>query len=941
MNVKFILLFLGAGLFGELLSAQTTRIKGTVIDAETKETLIGCAVVIQGTTIGTITNFDGNFELTNVAPGAYNLVVSYVSYTQQIVRVDVQKDQTTTVDIQLKPSTVVLDDIKVVATKRTNTELSMISTIKASNLVTSGISSQQILKSQDKDASEVIKRVPGINIRDGRFVVVRGLSERYNTVWLNNAAAPSSESDIRAFSFDVIPSNQLENLIIYKSPAPELPADFAGGVIKIFTKNTAYDDKINISYSLGYQEGTTFKKFDTYKGGKTDWLGFDDGTRALPAGMPSTQELREWNDTGDKTPEEIEANHQKAIALAKSFNRIWSPYTKNAGPNQSFSVDVSKRFLIGKISVGSINALTYNNSNDINSILRAGYQKYDTHTNPLYQYNDLVYKNEARVGAMTNWSFIFGNNQKIQLRNLLNQNGQSSATLRDGIDYYNTKLIKSYELAYKSRTTYTGQLAGEHKFNHDKTEMDWVLGYSYANKRQPDIRRVRYAKSAEDPEAPYLLTIYHDVNPDLLGRIHLSNDEHIWTLGTNLVEHFFFGNWTPDLKAGFYSEFKSREFVARNIGVIRAGNSFNYNLQSLPIDSVFLDENINYTNGITISESTNKSDSYNASNKLFAGYLGLNLPVGEKLNIYGGVRMEKNRQVLNSYDRTDKPVHYVNDTLNFFPSLNLSYKFTDKLMLRGAYGKTVNRPEFREIAPYAFYDFEENAVVEGDTLIKNCYIDNYDLRVEWYPNSGDMISIAAFYKTFSSPIEAILESAGTGWNYKFKNADKAISKGIELDLRKSLSFLNGDNRIVSFLKNITLVFNTSLINSNLTSTDPNSRDKNRLMQGQAPYIINGGLFYNNPQGLMVSLLYNEVGKHIVFVGSQDYANIYEQPKHQLDLTIEKEFNNHLKLKAGIKNVLNDKILLQNIKGDHDVNENQPTKRFLPGRSYNVGITYSF
>ena len=318
--------------FTHNLYAQTSSIKGKIEDAETGETLIGATVLIQGTNKGAITDIDGNYTLGSIAPGAYNLVISYVSYEQLVERIVVAKGESAELNFKLRPSSVQMDEVKIVANKRTDTEISMISGIKSSNLVASGISKQQISKSQDKDASEVISRVPGVTVRDGRFINVRGLDERYNVVLINGVQTPSSESDRRAFSFDMIPSSLIDNLMLYKTPAPEIPADFAGAVVLVQTRNTVDNNSIDISYGTGYRYNTTFKDFYSYKGGKTDWLGFDDGTRGLPNEFPSTQQ--EFRDLADDPSAE---DKEKITALGRAFNKIWTPEKTRSIPDQSLS----------------------------------------------------------------------------------------------------------------------------------------------------------------------------------------------------------------------------------------------------------------------------------------------------------------------------------------------------------------------------------------------------------------------------------------------------------------------------------------------------------------------------------------------------------------------------------------------------------------------------
>jgi len=927
--------------FSQNSFAQAGAVKGTITDAETGETLIGTNIILQGSSIGTLSDFDGNYVLADVKPGEYNIVFSFISFEQQIVRVEVKPNETVTIKVAMKSVSTSLGEVEIKAERNKNTDASIISMTKLSSSVVNGISTQQISKSLDKNAAEVVKRIPGVTINDNRFIVVRGLIERYNTVWLNGVVAPSSETDVRAFSFDIIPSNQIENILVYKTPAPELPADFAGGAILISTKSTAYDDAMSVSYGTAFRQGTTFNSFQTYQGSPTDFLGFDNGTRALPANFPSTGQLNSYNDTGGKTPEQITADQNNATAAAQSYNKIWTPYTTNAIPDQAFVFDLSKRFLAGKVSIGNITAITYSNSQESDQINRAGYQTYYTQPDSLYNYMDNQYLQRNKVGVMFNWSFIFGKNQKIMFRNLFNQNGENITTLRTGHDLYNDTEISTYELGYQSRSVYSGQLAGEHTFGNSTNSLNWVFGYSYANKNQPDIRRVRYARPYGEVETPFRLTIYHDVNPDILGRINLSNDENIYVGGVNYIKRFFFDKWEPSLLAGIYLEYKNRDFNARNIGFTRATNQFDQSLQTQPIDTVFLDKNINYTTGITVQERTHLSDSYTATNHLNAAYIGLNLPIGKKVSIYGGVRLEKNIQTLDSYDITNQPVNYVNDTLNVFPSVNITYNITDKLLLRAAYGKTVNRPEFREIAPFAFYNFEENAVIYGNPGLVNAYINNYDFRVEWYPGIGDMLSLAGFYKEFQNPIEANLISSGTGWNYAFQNADYAKNTGIELEIRKSLLFLKGENGFVNFLKDISILFNTSLIKSTLKTSDPAARDSIRPMQGQSPYIVNAGLYYQNKQNWMVSILYNVLGERIAWVGDDNYANIVEMPRNVLDFNIQKLFVEKWKVSFGLRDALQSQVVFQNLKGDGSVGQDQVTKSYTPGRVFYLGLTFYF
>jgi len=268
--------------------SQTGSIEGTATDKKSNETLPGVTVTIEGTGIGAAADFNGHFVLPNIRPGKYRLKVSYVSYNPVSVDdVTVIADKTTTISVSMSQNTVALEGVTVTGIKKTNTDIAMINVTRMSPLVSIGVSGQQILRSQDRDASDVIRRLPGTAIIDDRFIIVRGLAQRYNAVWLNNTATPSSEADVKAFSFDIIPASLIENMIIVKSPAPELPADFSGGFVKITTINLPEKNSFYVSYGAGIGQGTTFENFKKYKGSSTDWLGFDNGYRSLPRDMPS------------------------------------------------------------------------------------------------------------------------------------------------------------------------------------------------------------------------------------------------------------------------------------------------------------------------------------------------------------------------------------------------------------------------------------------------------------------------------------------------------------------------------------------------------------------------------------------------------------------------------------------------------------------------------
>ncbi len=925
-------------------SIAQTGIKGVVSDKATKETLVGATVLIQGTTTGSTTDLDGNYLISSLAPGNYNLVVSYISYKTQIIeKVKVEKDVVVEINIDLEGNSVALEGVVISAKRQAGSEISMLSSMKMSSLVVSGISSQQINRSQDRDASEVIRRVPGITIMDDRFVMVRGLSQRYNTVWLNNASTPSSESDVRAFSFDVIPSSMLENIMVYKSPAPDLPADFSGAAIKIFTKNNADKNSLSVSYATSLRPGATFNDFSNYRMSKYEWLGFDDGSRDLPDDFPAHLNEVEDND--------------ELQSIGREMNKVWTPELSKAIPDQRFQLGLTRRFLINKVSVGTINSFTYSYAQDIEEIFRADYQRYDTvndvsDTN--YYFNDIRNRATAKVGVLSNWLFIFGNNQKIEFRNLYNHHGYTQVIDRNGRDNYGGLTIRANELSFSSRNTYSGQLAGDHNFDNNQTRFNWTLGYSYADRDQPDIKRLS-SSLVEDPDNQYYgqygVNFSFAANPDLSGRVYQNLKENIYNGNLNFEQKIKFGKFVPELKAGVYIENKDRDFTNRSIGYAIANFSkFNWGLPYEPVDVIFADSNINYTTGIEIDETTNKSDSYNATNDLIAAYLAAKLPFTSKLELYTGVRMEKNRQQMHSFssDNATEEVNIDIDETNYFPSANLSYNFNEKSLLRLSYGLTINRPEFREIAPFAFYDFEMKKLVRGNPELENAFINNYDFRYEFYPTPNETFVFGVFYKDFEKPIETIEINSGSGKDYTFQNALGAQNYGAEIEIRKSLESLGQKDNFLRYFKNFMLVANASVIKSEIKIDTSQffASDAVRPMQGQSPYIVNLGVYYqDNDHGLMVSLLYNVIGKRLVVVGL-DNPDVYEMPRNVFDLMITKNIGEHVQIKGGIQDILNQKIVekqfveYKNLSGE-TLKRDQSTLEYNPGSIITLGVTVNF
>jgi len=679
-------------------------------------------------------------------------------------------------------------------------------------------------------------------------------------------------------------------------------------------------------------------------------LGFDNGFRALPARMPS-----HLNDYESATNPEIQ---NRITDLGREMNKTWAPVSGKAYADQRASFGFSRRFKAGAQSFGNITAITYSNTNNHDEISNNSYSIYDfKNDKPSYvdQFIDNQYTNSVKTGLVHNWSWYPASGQKIEFRNLFNQIGMNRVTERGGREWYNDgRYIKSTELRYLNRSIYSGQLAGEHSFDEGNTKIDWVAGFSFSNKNEPDLRRYRYIRSDEDTTQYFLL--FND-NADLSSESQMwfRLNEKVFSFSVNFIRQLDLSGFKPELRAGVYIENKTREFTARNFGYSKAGPTSDFDRTTLPVDEIFVDENINLTDGIRLSEVTSLSDSYNASNKQISGYIAVKVPVSSKISLYTGLRAEKNLQALSSYRQgTTIPVNVAQDSLNLFPSANLSINLSKKNTLRAAYGLSVNRPEFRELAPFYFVDFDLNAGVYGNPSISQAYIHNFDLRFEHYPSQNETFNIGLFYKHFRNPVEMVI-MGNSPTQYSFKNELSAYSYGIESDVRKSLGFISG-------AENFSVILNAALIKSRVQFNE-GELHRDRPLQGQSPYMVNAGIFYyNENNGLMVTILYNIIGKRIVAVGRpspntwEDIPNIYEMPRNALDLAVSKKISEKFEIKMALKDILNEAVILnQRIRTSVDMAEvtggtvnmvkdfdrNQTTKSYNPGRYFSITITYKF
>lgn len=899
-------------------SAGKGKVVGKVFDKKNNETIIGSIVMVEGTSTGVQTNFDGIYEL-SLAPGTYKLVFKYVSYETKIVEgVVVNAGKVTQLDMAMAESSKSLQEV-VVTSSYKKESIGAMYTIQKNNIaISDGIASDVIRKSPDKNTSDVLKRVSGASIQDNKFAIIRGLADRYNTATINNAILPSSEPDRKAFSFDIIPSNLIDRITINKTASANLPGDFAGGVIQIITRDIPEESFIDFSTSLGFNTQSTFRKFISNGRSTSDYFGFSNGSRDLPSTFPSSRQKY------------ASAPLSTQLEATRSLGNNYAEEQSMALPSQSYQFTYGvNRKLKNDASYGSIVSLTYRNDQRINPSQRLDYDG----PNAVFNYSNVQYRFNTSVGALANFTYIKGNH-KISFKNIYNRVYDESYLERSGNNLNNLNNIRfnSNELTQKS--LFNSQLEGTHSVGNAGVKLTWNTNYAMISGSQPDLRTIFYNRPIDQADAPYTMV---DRNSRRFFS-ELTEDNFGGSLALAIPFNLF--DQKQSLKVGVLNQSKRRNFEARIFNYTKARFSNSDSLLTLPKDVIFADENID-VDGFVLSEFTNNSDEYFATSNLNVAYLMLDNQLNSRMKLNWGVRLELFNQNIDAVDATSQKVESNNTYVDVLPSLNFTYELDAKSNLRFSASKTVSRPEFRELAPFEFYDFTSNSSLFGNPNLKRSENYNVDARIEHYPNAGEAMTFTVFYKKFQNPIEQIVNSSSNAdlRRLSYDNANQATTTGFEIEFRKKLSFISE----AAIFDQLTVFTNAAIMYSQVDLKTQGGIK--RALQGQSPYLINAGLQYNSNDNLSsISMLYNRVGQRIYTVGFQGYPDIYENARDIVDIQIARKImKRKAELKLNVSDIFNQRSLLyQNL--DNNKAYNASKDRIINdvrfGTNISIGFSYN-
>ncbi|MFN5231139.1 MAG: outer membrane beta-barrel protein [Bacteroidota bacterium] len=907
--------------------AQTVLVQGKVINLR-NEPVAGATIKVEETNKQFSANVEGMFRVSLEKGKKYSLLVSSTGYNSKLVSDIDANSLNEDLVIVLEPKVVSGEAIVIRSTRRQESTVALISFQKNNTSLSNGLAADFIKRTPDKNTGEVLRRVSGASIQDNRFVIVRGLSDRYNSAMLNGALLPSTEPDKKAFSFDMLPAAMIDNIIINKTATPEYTGEFSGGLVQVNTRDIPTKRVFSVGIGFGYNNQSTLKDFTSNARNRFDWLGFDDGSRNLPDSFPKT--AQEYRTLGKNA-----AGLNKQIELTKLFSGdAYVEEVRTAEPIKNYVITYANThsFKNGG-QLGTLLSVNYRNARLMYNVGRAFYEADGKN---VFEYNDQQNHYQVTNGAVLNLSYV-QKRSKVSFKNIFNQFYEDNYYSRTGYNTNRLNDIRFYSSFLNQRTLFSTQLEGEHQLTKTGIKFKWNGNGGYNWKKQPDLRSALYARRIGTNEA-------YEIDPDDTRRFYSDlKDFSVGTTGQFIVPMSWGGKDKQTLKFGGSNLTRVRDFRSRIFRYnITNFNSFIASNANKDLIAAFRPTNMGIS-GYILEDFTNNQDRYFGASVLNAAYMMLDNKFSD-LRLVWGLRAENFQQLLTSKIQTGERSVLLTKKWDFLPSANLMYSLNSKQNFRLSASRTVARPEFRELAPFAFFDYETNYGVKGDTSLRRSSVLNYDARYEWYPKSNESITIGAFYKDFTDPIEFRLDPASNADSrrYFYQNATSARTYGLEIEVRKGMEFLSPS------LKNLFFFGNYTLTSSEVRFNDLSAGDKEitaaRPLQGQSPYLINAGFQWTSEK-FNASLLYNRVGERLALVGNTEFPNVYERPRNQLDFQISKKIlSNNGELKLNIADMINNPFYFyENIDQSFAFKKgvDRMFSNYKPGTTVTLTFTYDF
>lgn len=930
------------------------RISGTVVDAETGNPLIGATVMVVGLELGAVADLEGTYLIRNVPAGRHTVMVSMIGYAQKrVTEVQVSPGQVSRIDITVEQELIVSDVVEVTARALENTEAALLKQRQNALSISDAISAEDITRGAQGDVAAAMTRVTGASVVDGKYVYIRGLGERYSTAQLNGTSLPNADPNSKSVQMDIFATNLLDNITTEKTSTPDKPGNFTGGSVNVKTKSLPESFTMSFSTSTKYNTQSSFKDMLSYDGGEYDFLGVDDGTRDIPLPLRDPDVRIPSITTALRDPEAA----QLLDLYSKSFaDKTMTPATKEGGLGQSYSFSVGNQTTVLDRPFGLLGSVSYSRNisayDDGASGIWKRVSRESEELNKERFATDMAGSEEVLWGGLVNATYRPSITHEIGANVLYNRSGEKLSRFQTGVwpsslpgdnVRYETRVLSFIEREMRSL-----QFRGKHVLpSVSNMEVEWNGAFIRSAQDEPDLRYFTNEFQTVDAEgqgAPeidsYTIALSNYAAPTRYFR-NLEETNRDFKLDVTLP----FSPWsglTARLKFGGAYLDKDHTFRERRFSFFQ--DDLRYRNDPLVFFSSdrtgILPDELQDTPGFTrfgnfVSEDSELRSNYDGDQQIRAGYVMLDLPVNRQLKVIGGARYESTLLDVASHDESLTPGKL--DEKDWLPSVNAVYQVVDNMNVRGAFSRTLARPSFRELAPFASFLFVGDYIFVGNSELKRTLIENYDFRWEWFSRPGEIYALSYFYKKFENPIERVIVT--TNGEIQFQNVDNAFVTGIEMEFRKKL------DQVHPSLSNFQIGGNLSLVKSQvdiapselaiIRALDPAAADTRKL-QGQSPYVVNVDAMYDNPDtGTLVSVHYNVFGERLSEVSTGGTPNAFEQPAGMLDITGSQRLGSRVTLKFSAKNLLD-----PDIKKVHPFNDAEFIRSlYKRGRTFSLGLSY--
>ncbi len=905
--------------------AATGRVVGRVVDAQNSQPLVGAHVHVGDSRSVTVTDGDGRYMLLNVPAGTHSLVVQHLGYERKtIAGVAVGAGESVTVDVVLAPEAIRFEEITVTATRDRGSAAFLLDQRRAATALVDAIGSTEISRSPDSDAAEVAARMTGVTIAEGRYVHIRGLGERYSQTALNGSPLPSPEPERETVPLDLFPSGLLESVGVQKTYTPDQPGDFSGGTVAIATQDMP--DRLTYRISIGTSANTRSQFRDgflTYDGGRRDFLGIDDGTRSLPDAFDEV--------LGGLRGRPLPSDPALRERLGEALPRQFAPVSKATPMSRSIDFGLGNRTeLLGR-PLGFVLGGSYSDA----------YTLQDTEIERKYRSSafdptlpvetrlpnvDYAFRSGTRSvswGGVAGLTLVLTPDHKLALKGMYNRNADDEARVFSGANREDLGgELLNQRLRFVSRSLGWAQVSGEHAAPL-RSRLEWRASNARATRDEPMLREALYLRSfSAGDDAPYFLENVGESARYFFSE--LVDDDR--SAGIDWRVPFPMGGGREGtLQLGGAFRERERDFAARR---------FHWHFTSATIgdlDASLTDEAIvgraRHPGEFELRDVVEPGDQYGAIDRRTAGYIMVDLPLTRSLRAIAGVRMEQYDLEITSRGATlgDR------NRTDWLPALNLVYAAGDRMNLRAAVSRTLDRPEFRELAPFQFTEATSLRQIYGNPDLKQAEITSADLRWEWFPRPGELVSVGLFHKALDRPIEQVYIAAASG-GYSFQNAIDGTIYGVELEFRQGLGAW------ADFLEPFSLQANLTLIESEVRVKEEGvfiPTHLERPLEGQAPYTLNASLHYQTVGGTELGVYYNVSGEKVAAAGGSGIPDIYAQPVHKLDVVFRQPLGGGLSLKFKADNLLDPVHRFEQSANGVTLTQ----REFREGRTFSVSVSY--